>query len=162
MSRMPCDSNWKMPVVLPLAEELVNFGIVESERGKIERHAAILLDQLHSVIEHGERGQAQEIHFQQADALERVHVVLRRYFIPVRLIERNDFRERLRRNHHAGGVRGGVARQAFQAQRDADQFLDALVFFAQLQRAAAMSSSAFSSVILSWSGIIFARRSTSP
>ena len=73
----------------------------------------------------------EEIHLQQADALERVHVVLRGDFILVRLVERDDFGERLRRNHHAGGVRRGVARQPFQAQRDFDQFLHALVLLAQ-------------------------------
>jgi len=44
-------------------------------------------------MEHGERRQAQKIHLQQADALERIHVICVGDFIAVGLVERNDVRE---------------------------------------------------------------------
>jgi len=40
------------------------------------------------------------------------------------LLNRDEFGERLRRDHDAGGVRGGVAREAFEAQRDGHQILE--------------------------------------
>ena len=49
-------------------------------------NAAILFDHANSVVEHGQRGQSQEIHFEQANVLEALHVVLRRDFIPVRFV----------------------------------------------------------------------------
>ncbi len=73
---------------------------------------------MHGVVEHGERGQSQEIHLQQADVLEALHVVLRRDFIPVGLVQRDDIGERLGRNHDAGGVRRSVPREAFEALGD--------------------------------------------
>ena len=112
-------------------EDRVGGSVVKRQTGKVNCHAAILLDQAHGVVEHGERGEAEKIHFQQADTLQRVHVVLRRDFILVRLVQRNDFRQRLRRDHHAGRVRGRVTRQSFQAQRHFHQLLDAIVRFPQ-------------------------------
>jgi len=47
---------------------------------------------------------------------------------------RDDFLERLRRNHHASGVRGGVAGKALQAGRDAQEFGDVRLAIAQLAK----------------------------
>ena len=92
--------------------------IIERQRSQIHVDAAILLHHAHGIIEHGERRQTQKIHFQQADMLEALHVVLRRDFIPVGLVQRDDIRERFGRNHDACRVRRGVAREAFQALGD--------------------------------------------
>ena len=114
-------------------EKRVGRRIIERQRGQIQVQFAILLDHPHGIFEHGQRGQPQEIHFQQADAPQRIHVVLRRDFILARLVQRHDFRQRLRRNHHSGGVRRSMARQPLQPQRYLDQFLDLLVLARRLQ-----------------------------
>ena len=54
----------------------------------------------------------------EADALERVHVVLRGDFIAVGLVDGHQFGKRLRRDHHTGGVGRRVARKAFKAKGD--------------------------------------------
>ena len=98
-------------------EESVSRRVIEREsgrgRGRCPRFCLIMRTEssrMVSVVK------TEEIHFQQTDAPERIHVVLRGDFILVRLVQRNDLGERPRRNHDARGVRGGVARQAFQAQ----------------------------------------------
>ena len=124
--------------------------------------AAILLDQLHGVVEHGERGQAQEIHLQQADVLEALHVVLRRDFIPVGLVQRDDVGERLaekspRRRRawrrDAPGLPGAwrLPSDPCSARRSRSRLCSCGDCF-----------SASSSVMLSWSGTSLAMRSTSP
>ena len=97
-------------------EKFVGGFVVEGQAVEIDLDAAILLDHFDGVVENGERGEAEEIHFEQADALERVHVVLRGDFIAVCLVNRDEFGERLRRNDHACCVRGSVAGEAFEAQ----------------------------------------------
>ena len=73
-------------------EKLISSHVVQRQRVQIDLLAAVLLDQLHGVVEHGERGQPQKIHLQQAEALERLHVVLRRDFIAVGLVNGNEIR----------------------------------------------------------------------
>ena len=73
------------------------------------------LDQLERVRDDGERRQAQEVHLEERQLLQAVHVVLRDNFVFVGLVERDDVAQRQRRNHNAGRVNAGVARHAFQA-----------------------------------------------
>ena len=104
--------------------------MASSSKGKaveIDFDVAILLDHFDGVVENGERGEAEEIHFEEADTLEGVHVVLRGDFVAVGLVDGNEFGERLRRDDHAGGVRGGVTGKAFEAQSDLHQIFEALV-----------------------------------
>ena len=56
-----------------------------------------------------------------------VHVVLGDDFVPVGLVQRDQILQRLGRDDDAGGVHAGVARQAFQALRDVQHFLDARI-----------------------------------
>ena len=49
-----------------------------------------LVDHFDGVIEEGERGEAQEIHLEQAEFIEPVHVVLGDNFVAVGLVERDD------------------------------------------------------------------------
>ena len=98
-------------------EKFVGCLVIQRQRAQIDVHAAILLDHVHGIVQHGERRQAQEIHLQQADVLEALHVVLRRDFIPVGLVQRDDVGERFGRNHDASGVRRSVPREALQALR---------------------------------------------
>ena len=55
---MPCDSNWNTPEVSAGMKDLfVGRWIVKGQSPAIEFDAAILLDQLQSVVENGERGE---------------------------------------------------------------------------------------------------------
>ncbi len=45
MSRMPPDSNWKMPLVKPLVKTSYVFGVVERQIFDDKLYAAVLLDQ---------------------------------------------------------------------------------------------------------------------
>ncbi len=65
------------------SEEFVGFGVVQSQIVDVNFRAAVLLNHLDGVVQHGERCQTEKIHFQQADALERIHVVLGGDFIAV-------------------------------------------------------------------------------
>ena len=110
-------------------KKLIGGGIVERKRMEIDLHGAIGGDELHGIGENRERGQAEEIHLQQAEALESLHVVLRGDFFAIGFVERQQFGERLRRDDHAGGVRGGVSREAFQALGYFEKIPEALVAF---------------------------------
>ncbi len=108
-------------------KKLVGGLVVQRQRAQIDFQIAVLLDHVHGVVQHGERRQAQEIHFEQADVLEALHVVLRRDFIPVGLVQRDNVGERLGRNHHAGRVRRCVSGKPFQALGHFHQILVARV-----------------------------------
>src|SRR5271157_614952 len=110
-------------------EELVGGFVVEDAIVNFDFDAAVLLDHLDRVMQHGERGEAEEIHFEQADTLEGVHVVLRGDFVAVGLVNGNKLGERLRRNDDAGRVRGGVTREALQAQGHFHQVAELFVAF---------------------------------
>ena len=94
-----------------------------------------LLDQLQRVVDQRERGQAQEVHLQKLQLLQAAHIELRDNFFPVGAVERDEFLQRLRRDHHAGGVHRAVARHAFQAQRDLQDLGHARIFALQLAEA---------------------------
>ena len=113
---------------LAAREQRVGFLVVELQAGEIDFHAAIFFDHAHGVVEHRQRGQAEEIHLEQTDALQRIHIVLRGDFFLVRLVQRYDFGERLGRNHHAGRVGRGVPRQTFEAHGHIDQRFVRAVF----------------------------------
>ncbi len=64
-------------------EEFVGFGVVQSQIVDVNFNAAVLLNHAHGVVENRQRGQAKKIHLQEADALERIHVVLCGDFVTV-------------------------------------------------------------------------------
>ena len=116
-----------------LAENLlVGFLIVERQVFDVQLHAAMAFDQLERVLDDGQGGQPQEIHLEQAELLQAHHVVLGDDFVFVGLVERNQFPQRQRRDHHAGRVDAGIARHALQALRDVQDFLDAGLLAGQL------------------------------
>ena len=82
------------------------------------------LDLLEAVLDQRQRAQPEEVHLQEADALDLLHVPLRRDFVPRPLVERRVVGDRARRDHHAGGVDRRVARHALEAPADVDDFLD--------------------------------------
>ena len=87
-------------------------------------------------LQDGQRGQAEEIEFHQPRLLDMLHRVLRDEEVRARIaIERHQFDQRPVADHHTGGMRGRVAIQAFELQRDFQQAGDALVVVAQLLQA---------------------------
>ena len=108
-----------------LAEDL-RVGLLVVDRKFFHRQldAAMALDQLEGIRDDGERGQAQEIHLEERQFLQAVHVVLRDNFVFVGLVERDDLAQRQRRNHHARRVDAGVARHALQALGHFENFFD--------------------------------------
>ena len=64
-------------------EQLVGLRVVErAARSGSMRVARLGLDHLHAVVDEGERAQAQEVHLQEADALDALHVELGRDVAP--------------------------------------------------------------------------------
>ena len=107
-------------------EHLVGLGIVRADEVDLQPLARLGRDHLHAVVDQGERAQAQEVHLQEADALDALHVVLRGDALRPAL-ERSEGHEVGQgdgRDHDARGVGGGVARRALQPPRDVDQLLD--------------------------------------
>ncbi len=106
-------------------EQLVGLGVVERDRGRGRCDCpSAARDHLHAVVDQRQRAQAQEVHLEQADALDALHVELRRDVAGVALVERHELRQRPRRDHDARRVDRGVARRALEPPRDVDQLLD--------------------------------------
>ena len=73
------------------------------------------------MLEHGQRRQAQEVELDQARLLDVLHVELGGRHQRARVaVERHQLVQRPVADHHAGGMGRGVARQAFELQRDVD------------------------------------------
>ena len=106
------------------AEHLVGLRIVERDGIDIDRDAFGALDLGEAVLDERQRAQPEEVHLQEADALDLLHVPLRRDFVPRPLVERRVVGDRTWCDHHAGGVDRRMARHAFEALADVDDFLD--------------------------------------
>ena len=76
-SRMPSDSNWNTPDRVAPGHHLVGLGVVERERRHVGPLAGRALDDVQRVLDHVEVAQAEEVHLEQADLLDRLHRVLR-------------------------------------------------------------------------------------
>src|SRR5258706_16194154 len=85
-----------------------DLGIVERQVLDVDRNALHSLRRFDRVVDHRQRAQAEEVHLEKTHLLDDAHVVLRHDFIAVRAIERDVVRDRLRRDHDAGGVHTGV------------------------------------------------------
>ena len=96
------------------AQHLVDPGIVERQRVHVERDAVALRDHGHRVVDHGERLEAEHVHLEHADLLQRAHLVLRDDGVLAavaaagalgrRGADRHVLRQRPRGDHDAGGV----------------------------------------------------------
>ncbi len=85
-----------------------------------------------AVVDQRQRAQAEEVHLQEADALDLLHRPLRDDFVLLRLVERHELGQRPRRDDDAGGVDRGVAGHPLEALRDGEQLLDPLVLLLHL------------------------------
>ena len=90
------------------------------------------LDLVEGVVDQRQRAQPEEVHLEQADALDLLHRPLGDDFVLLALVERHELGERPRRDDDAGGVHRGVARHALETARDGEQLLDALVLLLHL------------------------------
>ena len=83
-------------------------------------------------LDQRQRAEAEEVHLQEADALDLLHRPLRDDFVLLALVERHELGQRPRRDDDAGGMDRGVARHALETPRDGEQLLDPLVLLLHL------------------------------
>ena len=99
-------------------EEAEGGGVVEGDPGEVHVLPAGFLDRGEALAEDRERGEAEEVHLQQADRLHVVPVVLRRVELaPVdrRRHHRNGVHERIAGDDDAAGVDAGLAEASVDA-----------------------------------------------
>ncbi len=101
--------------------------IVERNHLDVQLLPARLLDQLHAIVDHRQRREAQEVHLQQAHLFDGLHVIGGHDFVVLRPVQRHKLRQRTRRNHHRRCMHPGPAHQPFQLLRRIDQLADLLV-----------------------------------
>ena len=106
-----------------VAEHPVGLRIVQRDRVDVEVDALGPLDLLQRVVDQRQRAEAQEVHLQQADPLDLLHVPLGREFVALPLVERRVVGDRPRRDDDAGGVHRGVARHPLEAPADVEDLL---------------------------------------
>src|SRR5665811_1905485 len=105
-------------------QQIVGFLVVERDGGEIDVDAAPG-HQRDRGLQHRERLQAEKVEFHQPGLLHPFHVELSDRHIGFRIaIERHQFRERAVADHDAGGMRRGVAGEAFQLLGDVKGALD--------------------------------------
>src|SRR5665811_975592 len=105
-------------------QQIVGFLVVERDGGEIDVDAAPG-HQRDRGLQHRERLQAEKVEFHQPGLLHPFHVELSDRHIGFRIaIERHQFGERAVADHDAGGMRRGVAGEAFQLLGDVKGALD--------------------------------------
>ncbi len=87
--------------------------VVERQRLQIQSLSPHLLDQPQRIVNDGQRRQPEEVHLQQAEFLDRLHVIGGHDFVVLGAMQRNQVGKRLRRDHHSRGMHARVADQAF-------------------------------------------------
>ncbi len=85
---------------------------------------SVRLISVEAVLDQRQRAQPEEVHLQEADALDLLHVPLRRDFVALPLVERRVVGDRPGRDHDAGGVHRGVARHPLETAADVEDLLD--------------------------------------
>ena len=114
---MPDDSNWKTPVASPRASIAYVFLSSSGIFADVEAAA----DERDRLVDHVEVAQAEEVHLQQAERLDRVHRELRHdLLVGALLLQRHDVHQRLGADHDAGGVDRVLPRQPLERPREVD------------------------------------------
>ena len=110
-----------------LLEQFVDRLVVPQQGVEIDGDAA-LGEQLHRLLEHRQGLEAEEVELHQPRALDVLHVELGDGHVRPRVaVERHELRERPVADHHAGGVRRGMARQPFELGGEVEQAADLIV-----------------------------------
>ena len=106
-------------------EKLVALLVIDGERGEVELDAVPALDELQRLLDDGQRLEAEEVELHEAGRLDELPVELRDRHVRARItIDGHELVERAVADHHAGGVRRGVAVEAFELLRDFEQARD--------------------------------------
>ena len=119
-----------------LAQLLVGFLVVEGNFFGLHSNVVAFEDHLFGFGDDGERLQTQEVEFDQARFLVVLVVELRDRHVGAGVaIERHEFVERAVAHDDAGGMRRGVAVEAFETARDFEQAGDGFLFVFHLLQA---------------------------
>ena len=119
--RMPSDSIWKTPVVSPRPSISNVRGSSSGIAREIELGVLDAPDLVLGVLHDRQVAQAEEVHLEQADPLDPLHVVLRVDVVVAELISGVQSIERILRDHDAGGVGRGVTRQPLDRRGGVEQ-----------------------------------------
>ena len=111
----------------PRAQHLVGLLVVERQPVDLDADAVGLLDDRERGLDDVQVAQAEEVHLEQAELGDVVHVELRDDLGVALLLQRQVLGERLVADHHGGGVDGVVADEALEAHGEVDDLLDLLV-----------------------------------
>ena len=76
LSRMPVLSSWNTPAVSALRQQLVGRACRRAAASAGRSDAAAALDQVHGLLEHGQRLEAEEVELHQARRLDHLQVEL--------------------------------------------------------------------------------------
>ena len=124
----PCRLHLEDAEGVAVAQHVCRRGVAVRDLEQVHPLAAAVLDQRQRLLQDREVGQSQVVDLEQADLLDVPHRVLGRRHGGVgvrvlarRALQRHDVGERLRGDHHAGGVRGGVPGDALQLLRGVDK-----------------------------------------
>ena len=149
----PPDSSWNTPSRVALGDHLVDAGVVQGDvlrcrtaRPRLGAHHARCV--VHDDVE---RAQAEKVHLQQAQRLQRGHGELGGDHLVVGL-QGHVVDHRLAGDEHAGRVGGGVAGHALELVRRVDQLAHAARRPRRCARSSAESDRARSSVMSSSKG----------
>ena len=105
-----------------LGQQVVGWLVVEFQPREIDLDAPSLADEIDGSFQHGQCFQTEEVEFDETRLLDQFPIVLRDRKTRLRIaIQRYQFVERAVTDHHAGGVRRGVAVQALELDRGLDQ-----------------------------------------
>ncbi len=118
---------------LARGEQLERPGVVERDPIEIDGDPAVRGHELHRLAEDRQVREAQEVELEQAERLDRVHLVLGHERFRVRgLLERHELGQRLATDDHPGGVRRRVARHPLELLGQVDEAVDASVRLVRL------------------------------
>ena len=108
-------------------EHPVGLLVVERQPVDLDADAARALDDAERGLDHVEVAQAEEVHLEQAELGDVVHVELRDEFGLALLLQRQVLGEGLVADHHRGRVDGVVTDETLEAHGEVDDLLDLLV-----------------------------------
>ena len=114
-----------MPVVSPEARSSNVLGIVERDRVEVDLDPPLLADEVDRLAEDRQVREAEEVELQEAERLDRVHLVLGHERVGVgRLLERHELGQGLAADHDPGRVGRGVPGDALELPGEIGDPLD--------------------------------------
>ena len=119
-------------VRLTVAEQLVGFLVVQRDGVDIEVDVVRALDFVERIANQRERAESEEVHLQEADALDLLHRPLRDDFVLRTLVERHELGERLRCDHDSRRVHRRMPCHPLEPLGDRDELSDPFVLLDHL------------------------------